>query len=464
MKKLISGLAVSSVMLFSTTIPLNNGWNLVGAVEDINISQTACVKTAWMYDQYTTMNSGWTLYTNTNYGYDTPSDYGYTEFDMITKSEGFWAYADASAGCSIVFPDVNTTTDNNTTVVDSNVSTFINPLTDVTSDMFANKTFKYYKSNENPHAPMELEYITFNSSAEYTDSVTGDACSYYPEDGVTVNVLAKVQDGKLQFLVNGTVQNEYKILASNTTGMVFGTTDIDNFDSNNSGMLPPEVFYLLNNDATETATDMSVKAPYKTYMFTMYNEANYDIYETNGTTVSYWDTGHSNPYPYTIENGAFFSQDDGSDISNTWTKIVQTMYSVGDFDINNQVNESRYYSSGGDKKSNGEDLNLTVEDITSWYEYLSITGNKYNGYTYSSNGGSTGILNDDVNHTYEISNGGLTLTLTDIYSCGSYSNSYHFDPDRTGTDTTEFRIYYPHGENSIGLNSQVPVIQAPQQN
>ncbi len=81
--------------LFATSIPLNQGWNLVGAVNNIDPQSIGCAKTIWTY-----RDSGWSLYVRDN---SDQNNYGFPQVNTINAGEGFWVNADSS--CNIDFSD-----------------------------------------------------------------------------------------------------------------------------------------------------------------------------------------------------------------------------------------------------------------------------------------------------------------------------------------------------------------------
>lgn len=78
-------------LLSAQTLSLKSGWNLVGAVEDINASEISCAQTVWTYDT----NGTWSLYQTMN----TSDNYGYPQLDNINQGTGFWV--NANSDCSI---------------------------------------------------------------------------------------------------------------------------------------------------------------------------------------------------------------------------------------------------------------------------------------------------------------------------------------------------------------------------
>ncbi len=78
----------------ATTLQIPQGWNLMGAIEDINstsLSSSNC-ELVWQYHG----DSNWSLYQS----YSTVNNnYDYSQINNIPQGEGFWVYT--SSGCTI---------------------------------------------------------------------------------------------------------------------------------------------------------------------------------------------------------------------------------------------------------------------------------------------------------------------------------------------------------------------------
>ena len=96
MKKFtIASILLASSLFAINGVPLKQGWNLVGAVDDINPQSISCAKTIWTY-----RDGGWNLYIQN----DTSADnHGFPQIGQISKGEGFWVNADSN--CVINFSD-----------------------------------------------------------------------------------------------------------------------------------------------------------------------------------------------------------------------------------------------------------------------------------------------------------------------------------------------------------------------
>lgn len=100
MKKSITLSLVASSILYATSVPVSTGWNLVGAISDIDPSTIGCAKSVWTYDP-NDENEPWKLYQNI----DSSQNYGYEKISKIHMGAGFWL--DSTCATSV---DFNTTT------------------------------------------------------------------------------------------------------------------------------------------------------------------------------------------------------------------------------------------------------------------------------------------------------------------------------------------------------------------
>ncbi len=82
-KSLVLANLLLTVSLFAQDISVTNNWQLLGAVENIDVTQFdgKCVDFVWKYD------NGWQIHVSNNQSYDLS---GLTKFNTIDKGEGFW--------------------------------------------------------------------------------------------------------------------------------------------------------------------------------------------------------------------------------------------------------------------------------------------------------------------------------------------------------------------------------------
>lgn len=119
MKRILLSIIASVSIGFANTVPVTNGWNLVGASTELNVSDIPCVKTAWLFERNTTSYGSWSLYTNSSYGYGSASSYGFSEFNTLGQGNAAWVNIDALNSCGTYF----TVSLNNTISVGQTIST-----------------------------------------------------------------------------------------------------------------------------------------------------------------------------------------------------------------------------------------------------------------------------------------------------------------------------------------------------
>ena len=110
-KVIVTALLFTGI-LSAKTISINNGWQLLGAAEDIStqiFDDSGCVDYLWKYDVNTTA-AQWRLHISNDKKITTQ----FKDFHVIKKGEGFWAKVN-SQNCKINLPDNNTTEENNST-------------------------------------------------------------------------------------------------------------------------------------------------------------------------------------------------------------------------------------------------------------------------------------------------------------------------------------------------------------
>ena len=114
-RKVISLSMLLSASLFAGSLSVSNGWNLSGAIGDINSSSFSgsnnCVKALWTYSSSDTSQS-WSLY------HRDVTAHSYTQLTTIPQATGFWALVDGT-NCFIDYEsDNDTVTSSSGTIVD----------------------------------------------------------------------------------------------------------------------------------------------------------------------------------------------------------------------------------------------------------------------------------------------------------------------------------------------------------
>jgi hypothetical protein len=100
-------LSATAAMLITSALPaqdisITNSWQLVGAVEDINVSEfdNSCIDYIWKYNNTNTENP-WQLHVANGGTYTLPD--GVSEITSLNKAEGFWIKGNRS--CDIKTSD-----------------------------------------------------------------------------------------------------------------------------------------------------------------------------------------------------------------------------------------------------------------------------------------------------------------------------------------------------------------------
>lgn len=91
MKKMLTVSLVVSSLLQASSVNIYSGWNLVGAVTDVNPTTINCAKTIWSFDPLNQSNP-WSLYQNV----DTSHNFGFNNLSNIEKGKGFWIYSNCN--------------------------------------------------------------------------------------------------------------------------------------------------------------------------------------------------------------------------------------------------------------------------------------------------------------------------------------------------------------------------------
>jgi len=419
MKKRYLVSAVLSTVLFGSNVSASEqihiqvGWQLLGSSNEIidisTVFNRPSINTVWIFDQTTQI---WRAYSPDPATMQLIDDSNIVEpLLYIPRNSGFWVNAKYSDDLII---------DNNSESLelpplDEN-STFVYQLQDVAVDLFANKNFKIVEKvySENTGNISYLP-IQFDSNGEAQFSELNYDC-YNSDENETI-VTLKVENGNLNVYANNNVRS-YKILAVGTDGIVLGALDAIK-DGNVyyvAGIEEP-VIYLLNENAVESPQDMANKIPYNEYM--IWSASNdYRSYETNGSIVWHWSSGEHEEGTFTIDdNGQIVGVHEDSWYNGGYKDefSMQTVYSIGNFDINRvYFNGYHYDTVVGYEDENGtwNELNLTANpDIDTWQEFFAATGGSLYGTEYYENNNTT-----EYGESYTISDDGKVLSVTN--SCG----------------------------------------------
>ncbi len=116
MKKLsiIASSLLLSSSIYAQNISILTGWQLFGAVEDINVStfNNSCVDFVWKYDSNNVNNPHWQLHIANGINYSTASNY--SPIESLNTGDGFWVQGNDSCNVSTSLVDTNTTILNST--------------------------------------------------------------------------------------------------------------------------------------------------------------------------------------------------------------------------------------------------------------------------------------------------------------------------------------------------------------
>jgi len=99
MRKTLSLLFILCTSLFSQNFTLSNGWQLLGAIEDLNTSvfDGSCVDFVWGYDNSNPSAPQWRVHIANGKSYQIPSNIGL--LDVLKRGEGFWVMS--SGECDV---------------------------------------------------------------------------------------------------------------------------------------------------------------------------------------------------------------------------------------------------------------------------------------------------------------------------------------------------------------------------
>ena len=102
----INSIIASSLVLLSTIlsadITIKNGWQLLGATQDINVSvfDNTCIDYIWKYDTADINNIEWQTYIANGVEYN----HNMSPIDSLTKGNGYWVKGNADCNITIAEP------------------------------------------------------------------------------------------------------------------------------------------------------------------------------------------------------------------------------------------------------------------------------------------------------------------------------------------------------------------------
>ena len=405
MKKLLS-LAALVIGLNAYQIDIKSGWQLKGALEDINVTDVfneAEIISVWTYNDE---NGKWRAYVpNMNVNLDS---YGIEPLNIIHKGEGFWVNANNN-----LF--IETNTDYGNFYYDDNIITEDNlidkPTTFELSDI-ANKTFKFFWEDD-------FIDLTFDSNGIANMEIDGK------------NYEIKLENGIIKAYENGVLISKYKKVKADNNGIIVFGTDLDLEYNNTFSYLEPWL-------TTISPVDMSTL----NYPFTVY-EAHYGVekitFKNNKIVFeSGWELNS------TIENGKIvaineYVSDDGN-YGHITTYQVQYIGEVDKYKIPKIEGYWEHW------EINDDLIGVTFNNIID-------TNQSIYGYILHSDGTASTTYNSDADITYQLINS-TEINLTECYDIDScYTRNITIDPN-TGkiTENDTFSFVTIHSEDPIITN------------
>ncbi len=421
MKKfIVSALAIGS--LFAYDLNLTTGWQLLGALDDIDVHsfKDSTVRSVWAYDSNAKQ---WKAYLPA--GDIDLSQYNIAPLNKIKKGEGFWVFS---------FNNISVDTAKSVLFFDY----LVDGVRDFTLDDVANKTFKL-KSEKG------FVNLSFDSTGK---GVLKFPYATYKLEYSNGFIIAKREDN------NDTI--EFKKLAQNTDGIIVVGVN-ENYTRH--GFFD---VWLLNDSLNPV--DMNTVLPYKAY--DSYGPS-YRVFETNGTVELFYYDASKNSYVksdydknFTINNGKIVvNYDKGNWIWNylytyittydTGYSTIQIVKQIGRYDIlSYEENWIRYYT---DPNLKGKTWNDAVgADIVIDGKYMLETNGSVSYYNYTdANNTIVKYSNIDNRRTYQINGDTLTVIYHDEHE--DWNETFILD-STTGKVTS--KDYYQRFE----ITSSTPII------
>jgi hypothetical protein len=247
-KVLFSISLVSSTFLSAATIiqELNQGWNLVGAIEDINPADISCVEVLWMYS-----DNQWSLYIP-----QAPSNnYGYSQITKINKADGFWIKSDSN-DCNLTY----NTPDEPSVISFLGIVESVNYGENISISVDINKTDASILSHS---WKLNGTEISTSSNLDFLPNKAGD-------HNITVDIL--FSDGVKS--TNGTtikVKQPYYSCVQNINGAPISGTDTLSFNDNFDNFNHSQNFEQLAQDYPAIAQDYYYDSGMLWYSANMHN-------------------------------------------------------------------------------------------------------------------------------------------------------------------------------------------------
>jgi len=146
MQKSLLFLAIFISSLFAQIITLENGWNLVGASEDINMSsfdKSKCVNFIWTYNNSHSSSPKWLLHVANGLTYNVPNTIG--TLNNLKPGQGFWVFNNSMSKCEV--NTTNSSSNANQTTTNINSNSIILGVTDYYTNQYTDYDIKNISNN-----------------------------------------------------------------------------------------------------------------------------------------------------------------------------------------------------------------------------------------------------------------------------------------------------------------------------
>ncbi len=197
MKKLIPISLIAAATLYAGTT-INTGWNLVGAVADVNPSTINCAKTVWTYDQ----TNGWSLFQNV----DSTQNFNYPTLSNISMGSGFWINSTCDttidATSTTASNDLNMTTSTATKLTWSQLASMTTPIIGVEEDE-DHAEYSVWDINTSTFSITEKEYDYSDTSWEFDEKFGG---TITPNTDYNISIVESVSDFGADIIIKDTKQ------------------------------------------------------------------------------------------------------------------------------------------------------------------------------------------------------------------------------------------------------------------
>ena len=409
MKKKIFSIAVAAALSIGTLnayqINLKKGWNLKGALTDIDVKDfnNPNITSIWAYDGQTP----WRVYLPNNPNIMNNLPQGIQPLNIIPKGEGYWILAkndttiDAgnestsqqsqsqTQNCQVIDP-----TTGNISSANSVFDRYLVTPSNIELSDIAGKNIILYVDGNKINTTMDsngIAHITFPDGEEY---------------------VAKLEDGAINIYKDNNYMFSFKKIAINENGMIVIGYNKNNINNANHTWIEPWLF------KEPTPMDITSKLPYTVWRAD--NSYMYTKIESNLSATNYVYDTDSNSYEpdsqYQLryeDNKLIYEEND----SNYYDKeSYQWIGSIGNYDI--IKTEYEYMRKYHDSNLTGKDWSYIIDNSIKVFEY-----------TFNNDGTVNTDYDSDENITYSID--GNTAILTHTYCYGDNKNCHSWESNLT---------------------------------